>query len=123
MTIARAKGDKAKCDDLARQLVRLRQYCQYPGCGTTANLQCCHIVPRGYARTRTRLDNLLLLCATHHRLIDTFPDEKLMVCQEVYGPGQYLDLRIDAENTRGQRFDWTAERTRLEALWKKVRPM
>ena len=120
MTVARAKGDKGKCDDLARKIVHARGYCEYPGCGSTQNLQCCHIVGRTYNRTRTRLDNLLCLCATHHHLIDAWPDEKLKVTQHVYGEGHYLDLRVDAESTVGQRFDWTAERARLERLWKQV---
>lgn len=113
-----AKGDKGACDRLASQLVRLRGCCEYPGCGRPHDLQCCHIISRTYNRTRTRLDNLLCLCASHHRMIDTFPDEKLRVTQHVYGPGHYLELRVDAESTVGQRFDWTAERARLTRLWK-----
>jgi len=123
MSVARAKGDKAKCDQLASLIVRQRGYCEYPGCGSTHTLQCCHIVSRRYSNTRTRIDNLLCLCARHHLLIDTFPDEKLMICQEVYGVGHYMQLREAAETTVGQRFDWTLERQRLETLWKKARPM
>jgi hypothetical protein len=116
----RATGDKGAADRLASLIVRSRGACQYPDCGVRMDLQCCHIVGRTYNRTRTRLDNLLCLCATHHRLIDTWPDEKLKVTQHVYGEGHYLALKIDAESTVGQRFDWTAERRRLEELWKQV---
>ena len=116
--VAKAKGDKGKCDDLAREIVRTRGWCQYPDCGSTQNLQCCHIIGRTYSNTRTRLDNLLLCCAKHHNLIDTFPDEKLRVTQLVYGEGHYLELRVAAESTIGQRFDWAAERARLERLHK-----
>jgi hypothetical protein len=122
VTVARRKGDAGKCDELASRLVRMRGYCEYPGCGSTQTLQCCHIVPRRYSRTRTRIDNLLCLCGTHHFEVDNFADSMLRVVQEVYGVGHYMQLRHDAEQTGGQRFDWTAERARLQALWDR-RPM
>lgn len=116
MTVSRAKGDKAACDRLASQIVRIRGMCQYPGCGSVKDLQCCHIISRTYNNTRTDLGNLLCLCASHHRLIDTFPDEKLRVTEAVYGRGHYDELRQRAESTVGQRFDWQRERERLKAL-------
>jgi hypothetical protein len=57
------------------------------------------------------------LCAAHHRLIDTFPDEKLAVTEAVYGKGHYDALRADAQ-AGGRRFDWAAERARLDMLAK-----
>ena len=116
MTVARAKGDKAACDRIVGEIVRARGRCEYPGCTRTTGLQCCHIIIRKFSGTRTRIDNLLCLCGKHHALIDTFPDEKLAVTQHVYGEGHYLELRMDAESTVGQRFDWSAERVRLERL-------
>lgn len=119
--VARAKNkDKAAADRIASQLVRARGYCQYPGCGRTDTLQCCHIIGRTYAHTRTRLDNLLCLCGTHHNLIDAYPDEKLGVTQHVFGEGHYMTLKITAETTVGQRFDWSVERARLEAIARDV---
>lgn len=115
MTVARARGDKGACDRLASELVRMRGGCQYPGC-TARGTDTAHIIGRTYAATRTRLDNLLCLCRTHHVLIDRFPDEKLGVCQTVYGDGHYLSLREAAESTVGQRFDWSAEAARLRTI-------
>lgn len=117
MTVARAKGDKGAADRLASQLVRMRGRCQYPGCADPyKNLQCAHIIGRSYATTRVRLDNLLCLCATHHYLIDAFPDEKIWITETTYGEGHYDALRRAAVEGVKSKVDWKAERTRLTSL-------
>ena len=117
MTVARAKGDKGACDRLASQLVRMRGRCQYPGCTDPhKNLQAAHIIGRSWNGTRARLDNLLCLCASHHFLIDAFPDEKLWITETVYGEGHYDELREAARLGVNVKVDWRAERERLTGL-------
>ena len=51
-----------------RALHKRSSHCQYPGCSATRELQAHHILPdeRGGA---TELDNLILLCPRHHKLL------------------------------------------------------
>lgn len=58
------KGLKGKATKLHAELIRSRGRCE--GCGSTANLQCCHILTRGFAATRTDEDNALCGCASCH---------------------------------------------------------
>ena len=59
-----------RCASYAQQraLHKRSDHCQYPGCTATRELEAHHIVPveRGGA---TELDNLILLCARHHKLL------------------------------------------------------
>jgi hypothetical protein len=51
-----------------RALHKRSAHCQYPGCTATHDLQAHHAKP--WARGgRTELDNLLLLCPRHHKLL------------------------------------------------------
>ena len=60
----------ARCASYAQQraLHKRSTHCQYPGCTATRELEAHHIVPveRGGA---TELDNLILLCPRHHKLL------------------------------------------------------
>jgi hypothetical protein len=53
-----------------RRLVEYRDghRCQHPGCGNTRWLQVHHIIP-WVTGGPTNLDNLILLCGVHHRLV------------------------------------------------------
>ncbi len=51
-----------------RALLVRDRCCQYPGCGRTRHLRAHHVAHREHGGP-TRLDNLMLLCSTHHRLI------------------------------------------------------
>ena len=59
-----------RCASYAQQraLHKRSTHCQYPGCTATRELEAHHIVPveRGGA---TELDNLILLCPRHHKLL------------------------------------------------------
>ena len=43
-------------------------HCQYPGCSAIRELQAHHIVPDN-AGGKAELDNLILLCPRHHKLL------------------------------------------------------
>lgn len=51
-----------------RALVVRDRHCRFPGCGATRGLRAHHVV-HAAAGGPTRLDNLVLLCARHHRLV------------------------------------------------------
>ncbi|HVN51161.1 MAG TPA: HNH endonuclease, partial [Acidimicrobiales bacterium] len=51
-----------------RALLARDRCCQYPGCGRTRHLRAHHLQHAGKGGA-TRLDNLVLLCPRHHRLI------------------------------------------------------
>jgi hypothetical protein len=59
-----------RCASYAQQraLHKRSSHCQYPGCTAARELEAHHLRPvaRGGA---TQLDNLILLCARHHRLL------------------------------------------------------
>ena len=59
-----------RCASYAQQraLHKRSSHCQYPGCTATRELEAHHVVPveRG---GRTELDNLILLCPRHHKLL------------------------------------------------------
>jgi hypothetical protein len=59
-----------RCASYAQQraLHKRSGHCQYPGCTATRELEAHHVVPveRG---GKTELDNLILLCPRHHRLL------------------------------------------------------
>jgi hypothetical protein len=59
-----------RCASYAQQraLHKRSSHCQYPGCSATHELEAHHLTPveRG---GRTELDNLILLCPRHHKLL------------------------------------------------------
>jgi hypothetical protein len=51
-----------------RALIKRSGHCQYPGCTARRELQAHHIVPAGHGG-ETVIDNLILLCPRHHKLL------------------------------------------------------
>ena len=50
-----------------RALIKRSGHCQYPGCTSTYELDAHHLV--AYRTAKTVLDNLILLCPRHHKLV------------------------------------------------------
>ena len=59
-----------RCASYAQQraLHHRSSHCQYPGCTATRELEAHHIVPDEHGG-KTELDNLILLCPRHHKLL------------------------------------------------------
>ncbi|MDX6619377.1 MAG: hypothetical protein QOK36_1763, partial [Gaiellales bacterium] len=59
-----------RCASYAQQraLHNRSGHCQYPGCTAVRELEAHHLVPVGLGG-RTELDNLILLCPRHHKLL------------------------------------------------------
>ena len=59
-----------RCASYAQQraLHKRSSHCQYPGCTAARELEAHHVIPveRG---GKTELDNLILLCPRHHKLL------------------------------------------------------
>jgi 5-methylcytosine-specific restriction endonuclease McrA len=79
MTVARAKGAKARADKFFSLIVRSKGACE--NCGLTTNLQCAHIRSRRFSNTRCELVNAFCLCAACHR---KFTDEPLLFASFVH---------------------------------------
>lgn len=116
------KGPKGRATKLHAELVRSRGYCE--GCGSTQNLQCCHILSRSFSATRTDEDNAICGCASCHT---RWTQNPLMFGDFVRAHlGQAHLERIQAKayaGVRGKYPDsfWAAEVTRLEALLRETR--
>jgi len=111
-TTTAARGAKRKCDVLFSQLIRARGWCER--CGSTANLQCAHIISRRYAHTRTDLENAYCLCAGCHMFFTDHPVEFARFVRGMTTTRTYERLR--GQSQRRDKFDWTAELARLESL-------
>jgi hypothetical protein len=75
LTIKRSGSDLVhsrvtRCASYAqlRTLIKRSGHCQYPGCSATRELQAHHLVPDAHGG-ETVLDNLILLCPRHHKLL------------------------------------------------------
>lgn len=75
------------------------------------NLQCAHIIGRGYKSIRTHPDNAVALCAKHHVYWTHRPLEWRLWVDEMF-PGRWEELRSVA--LEYGRVDWKAE----AAKWK-----
>lgn len=116
MPVSNAKGDKGACDRIWQQIVKAGQKCER--CGIRGvPFQAAHIIPRHYAKTRTNEANGWCLCGNCHRVVDSFPDEKLNLVHSTIGIGVYAEMRDVAQDTR-RKMDWSVERERLKALVK-----
>ena len=51
-----------------RALHKRSGHCQYPGCTATRELEAHHVIPVEHGG-KTELDNLILLCPRHHKLL------------------------------------------------------
>ena len=60
----------ARCASYAQQraLHKRSSHCQYPGCTATRELEAHHLIPVEHGG-KTELDNLILLCPRHHKLL------------------------------------------------------
>lgn len=114
------RGAKAECLKLHSLIVRSRGRCEYDGCGSPFNLQCSHVIRRGYAWTASDEQNAWCLCSKHHRFIDLHPHAFMEHVEATIGRTEYDRLWQKARAGIGKKFDWPAELLRLRALWKQV---
>ena len=108
---------KEKATRLHSLIVRSRGRCEH--CGTTANLQCAHIVSRRYSATRTDLENAFALCAGCHMRFTEWPLEFAHFVLSKIGEEKYRALREKAHNPL-VKVDWPAEAERLAAIWEQI---
>lgn len=126
MPVKKAKGDKAKCDELYSLIIRSEGQClrcgarcecpQFPkkhirGCPLTTS----HIVGRRYSATRTAEDNSQCLCFSCHYYFENWPKEFSRWITKTIGVERYEELKRQAETVT--KVDWTAERERLQHVW------
>jgi len=109
-------GPKGKATKLHAAVVRARGACE--GCGSTVNLQCCHILTRAFNATRTDLENAICGCASCHARWTANPLLFGDFVRERYGV-EHLE-RVQAKayaGVNGKFGDafWKAEAERLEA--------
>ena len=116
MTNMYGNGARGVATKLHAQLVRARGVCER--CGSTTNLQCAHIVSRGFAATRTDLDNAWCLCATDHAYLTAEPFEHVLFAHKTKGEAGYEALRRKAREGVGKKVDWKSEVARLRAIAK-----
>ncbi len=116
MTVASAKGAKAKADRLFSRLIRSRGRCERcnesPGPYDTA-----HIIGRRFSWTRTDERNAWCLCKKCHWTVDNYSVEHVDLVRRTLGLEVYAELRAKSEQV-GAKFDWPAEVERLTALLK-----
>lgn len=116
MSVAYGTGPKGVATKLHAQLVRARGACER--CGSAQNLQCAHIVPRGFSWTRTDLDNAWCLDASCHAKLTADPFLHVQFAIETKGEDGYDALRRKAYDGVNIKFDWPAEVLRLRAISK-----
>lgn len=112
MAIKRAKGDKAKADELFSRIIRSKGRCEK--CGSTAYLQTAHIISRRYSATRTDPLNAWCLCAAHHRRFTDWPAEHYDFILDTIGLETYEALKRKAETVT--KVDWTKEVIKLKEI-------
>ena len=89
------KGLRGKATKLHAELVRSRGRCER--CGSSATLQCAHIVPRRYAATRVDPVNAWCLCAGCHLRTTEWASEHMALIERTIGMAAYDELRQRAE--------------------------
>ncbi len=110
-----SKGDKKRCDDLLREILKIKHSdCQK--CGVTQNLQVSHIVSRRFSATRCDPDNVQLLCAKDHIYYTNWPLEFAKWINESIGPAEYERLKRKAEHNSGVKLDWEEEKHQLQQI-------
>jgi len=114
MATSYGTGAKAKATKLHSVIVRSVGRCER--CGSTANLQCAHIIRRTYSATRTDTANGWCLCARCHFHLDTNPDEFMHFVEQTIGLNTFNQLKRKALDGVGKKFDWNAELERLKAI-------
>lgn len=91
MTVARAKGAKARADRLWSEVVRLGQVCI--SCRSPEGLHAHHIISRRYNRTRHLIENGWPLCASCHRRVHEDPVLFVELVDATIGRDRYRELR------------------------------
>lgn len=114
MSVAYGKGAKGRATRLHSLIVRSRGACQ--SCASPLNLQCAHIVPRGFAWTRTDERNAFCLCASCHHRFTNHVDEWLAFIYKTIGEHAYAELKHKALQGVNVKFNWDNEVLRLRAL-------
>lgn len=117
MTVARAKGPKAKADKLFSLLIRSRGYCE--NCGETdyAKLQTAHIVGRAHNATRVDENNAFCLCWTCHHHFTHWPLEFATFVESKIGREKYEALKAKAKaGVKVSPAFWIEEAVRLQML-------
>lgn len=108
------KGNKGKATKLHAEIVRSLGYCER--CGSPDQLQCAHIVSRGYSATRTDIENAMNLCAGCHMYFTKWPVEFALFVFYHKGIEGYNALKKKALDGVGKRLDWAAEVERLSLI-------
>ena len=105
-----------KADRLFSKQIRAIGYCEAQGhlIDCTPKLECCHILSRRYAWTRTFEQNAVCMCSSHHRYFTANPVEwgKWVIDNR----GEDIYQEILRRSQRREKFDWESELARLE-LW------
>lgn len=119
MSVHRRKGDAGLADLLFSRIVRSRGYCQYPGCKSQGPFDTAHLIGRASSATRCLEDNAACCCQSHHRLIDSWWDEKAKIVEATCGIDRYDEMKrlANAGKPAGLtsvRF-WAEEVSRLKA--------
>lgn len=110
-----AKGDKKRCDDLLREILKLK-YKQCLKCGSGQNLQVSHIISRRFSATRCDISNVQLLCAKDHIYFTNWPREFSKWISQSIGSDKYEELRLKALSNTGYKIDWKEECDRLTKI-------
>lgn len=122
--------NKRVATDMHARLVRARGYCELYGqlpmipkelADCAGDLQCCHIIRRARAATRTDLTNAIAGCARHHAYIDSH----LAALIEYVGLREYERLQRKADaGIQGTGLTpysfWKQERQELTELARKM---
>jgi hypothetical protein len=114
VTVARAKGAKAKADKFFSLVVRSLGYCE--ACRSHMNLQTAHIRSRRFSNTRCELLNAFCLCASCHR---KFTDEPLLFASFVHEkrtPSEIAWLQRKSHDIA--KVDWEQVASHLEHLYR-----
>jgi 5-methylcytosine-specific restriction endonuclease McrA len=116
VTVARAKGAKARADKFFSLIVRSKGACE--NCGLTTNLQCAHIRSRRFNNTRCELLNAFCLCAACHR---KFTDEPLLFASFVHEKRTPAEIRwLDRKSLDIGKVDWDEIAVRLKKQWEAI---
>lgn len=117
MTVARARGPKAKADKLFSLYIRSRGVCEACGDRDYAKLQTAHIVGRRFNAVRTSEDNAFCLCWSCHHRFTAWPLEFAAFVISKIGQEEYDRLKAKAEaGVKANDAFWLAECARLAAL-------
>lgn len=89
------RGLKGKATKLHSLAVRARGRCER--CGSAANLQAAHIIPRRYNATRVDPTNAWCLCAGCHLRTTEWASEHMALVERTIGLEAFEVLRVRAE--------------------------